>query len=177
MSEKSDEALYLEMQRSKDPEIFKALYDRHSGPLFRFIYRFTLNRQITEDLLQEIFTQFFSGKYQYDEGGSLKSWLYTVAKNKSLNHLKKMSFEVSGLKNLDSFRSDQNIEESLIEKNLISALQLAEGQLPTEMKETWKLRKAGLDYKQISNELSIPVGTVKSRFHRLVEILKKEIEK
>jgi len=174
MKNQTDEELYLDLCQRDDHGAFKLLYDRHSGPLFRFVYRFTLNNQIAEEILQDIFTQLLSGKFVVGVDANLKSWLYTLAKNKSLNHLKRSSFEMSQEEVLRSVSSDQNLETEVIEKNFISRLDMAGALLPAEIQATWNLRKEGLDYQQIADRLSIPLGTVKSRFHRLVEILKKE---
>ena len=50
-----------------------------------------------------------------------------------------------------------------------------ENNLSTDLRETWNLRKDGFDYQEIADRLSIPLGTVKSRFHRLTLILRKEL--
>ncbi len=73
--------------------------------------------------------------------------------------------------------SDFNLENQTIDSDLINNLHLAEKTLPAELQDTWSLRKKGLDNLQIAQELSIPLGTVKSRFHRLVDFLKKELIK
>ncbi len=163
----SDEQLY--QQRS-----YRALYDRYSAPLFRFIYRFTANSETAEELLHDVFSQLLSGKYKPQEDASLKNWLYTLAKNKSLNYIKKSSFEVKSDLIVDLAQDHLNLESQTIQQNLLSRLSLVENKLPLELNQTWKLRKLGLDHQQIAEKLSIPVGTVKSRFHRLVEFLKGE---
>jgi RNA polymerase sigma factor (sigma-70 family) len=155
---------------------FKTLYDRHSGPLFRFIYRFTVNRESTEEILHDIFAELLSGKFKGGEDSNLKSWLYTLAKNKSLNFLKKASHEISNENLLSTTPSPEpDLEYQTIHAETASRFAFAEQSLPRDLQQTWNLRKQGLDYQQIANALSIPVGTVKSRFHRLVDHLKKEL--
>jgi RNA polymerase sigma factor (sigma-70 family) len=169
-----DNDLYLQLKNDNKKEAaFRSLYDRYSSPLFRFIYRFTLNQQVAEEILHDIFLQLLNDKYNASEG-NLKGWLFTVAKNKSLNHAKKSSFEVSQDLAIENAASESDLEQSLITQNLFKNLSLVENNLPEELKQTWNLRKQGLDYQQISQALSIPVGTVKSRFSRLVGHLKKE---
>ncbi|MBK9322704.1 MAG: RNA polymerase sigma factor [Bdellovibrionaceae bacterium] len=170
----SDNDLYLQLKiDSKKESAFRTLYDRYSSSLFRFIYRFTLNQQIAEELLHDIFIQLLDDKYNHSEG-NLQSWLFTVAKNKSLNHTKKASFETSDDLTIAKTASDSDLEYSFINHNLLKNLSLLESRLPTDLRQTWNLKKQGLDYLQISQALSIPVGTVKSRFSRLVDHLKKE---
>ena len=170
----SDNDLYFQLKiDSKKESAFRILYDRYSSSLFRFIYRFTLNKQVAEEILHDIFIQLLSDKYNASEG-NLKSWLFAVAKNKSLNHAKKASFETSDDLAIAEATSESDFEQSFINYNLLKNLSLLESNLPSDLRLTWNLKKQGLDYQQISQTLSIPVGTVKSRFSRLVDHLKKE---
>ena len=173
----TDEELYSAMGTERKEVAFRALYDRHSGPLFRFIYRFTVNSQAAEEILHDIFIQLLSEKFHLDSGANLKGWLYTLAKNKSLNHIKKTSFEKPDEIAVESAIAEDTFEQQFDLNRSLQKLAALEASLPTDLMHTWKLRKQGLDYQQIADKLSIPVGTVKSRFSRLVEHLKKEFVK
>jgi RNA polymerase sigma-70 factor (ECF subfamily) len=163
----------LEKDFVRNPEgCFRAVYDRYSGPLFRFLYRFTGNHEVSEEILQDIFLELLNGRFKFTEEGTLKSWLFTVAKNRGLNLRKKTARNVQT--NLHEVRSFENLEEQTIADNLICHLKKAESVLPADLRETWNLRKHGLDNQQIATALSIPVGTVKSRFSRLVDYLREE---
>jgi RNA polymerase sigma factor (sigma-70 family) len=174
MIPQTDEDLYAQLLIAPN-KAFQQLYDRHSGPLFRFIYRFTVNKELAEEILHDIFTQLLSGKFMLGPEANLKSWLYTLAKNKSLNCIKKASFEIKNETLTDSTHSGHDLESQTIFDNGMQKLACAEKNLPDDLRQTWLLKKQGLDYKQIASHLSIPVGTVKSRFHRLVVYLKKEL--
>ncbi len=172
----SDNDLYLQLKIDSKKEVaFRTLYDRYSSSLFRFIYRFTLNRQVAEEILHDTFIQLLNDKYNHSEG-NLKSWLFTVAKNKSLNHKKKSFFETSDDLAILKATSESDFEQSFINHSLSKKLSFLEESLPSDLRQTWNLRKQGLDCQQISQVLSIPVGTVKSRFSRLVDHLKKEFQ-
>ena len=173
MTQLSDEDLSSQLSVAQS-FAFEVLYDRHSGPLFRFIYRFTVNKELAEEILHDIFTQLLSGKFRPGVDANLKSWLYTLAKNKSLNHLRKASYEIKNETMTQAASSEHDLELTTINVNLMQKLGLAEEALPVDLQQTWQLKKQGFDYQQIADKLSIPVGTVKSRFHRLVEHLKKE---
>ena len=159
---------------------FRQVYDRHAGPLFRFVYRFTENREAAEEILHDTFIQLLSGKFKADSdsetNGSLKSWLYTVARNRSLNYRKKLSYEVKDDATIAEAASVHDQEDHTITADLMRRLAFAESGLPQDLSETWHLRKQGVDNAEISKRLSIPVGTVKSRFFRLVEHLKREFK-
>lgn len=152
----------------------RAIYDRYSGSLFRFLYRFTTNNQVSEEILHDIFLELLNGRFKSSENGTLKSWLFTVAKNRGLNYQRKAARETK--EDISEVKSDRNIEEETIHSGLLAHLAKVETNLPNDLKETWNLRKTGYDYQQIAKTLSIPVGTVKSRFSRIVELLRKEFD-
>lgn len=155
---------------------FPAIYKRFSGPLFRFIYRFTGSHHSAEEILHDTFLELLSGKFSESSGSNLKSWLFTVARNKSLNFQKKNSFEIKNLEVIDNTASDFDLVEKTVGESRLQKLAAAEKHFPQDLQKTWDLKKQGYDYQQIATELAIPVGTVKSRFFRLVEHLKKEFK-
>jgi RNA polymerase sigma factor (sigma-70 family) len=173
MTEENDndlEKLFLQSPR----ENFRAVYVRYSGSLFRFLYRFTVNNQVSEEILHDIFMELLGGRFKALEHGSLKSWLFTVAKNRGLNHQKKCSRLVES--DMSTLPSSDNLEEQAVNRSLLQHLEKAETTLPEEIRETWNLRKLGLDNQEIASKLSIPLGTVKSRFSRLTDYLRKEFD-
>ena len=173
MAEPTDEELLIALQR--DPEVpFRTLYDRHSGPLYRYIYRFTANGQEAEEVLHDVFMQLLAGKFVARDGATLKSWLYTVSKNHALNRLK--AARPSDPLNDEIPSNIASAEHQISADQVQKSFAQAEAKLPEDLKATWGLRKQGLDYQAIADQLAIPLGTVKSRFHRLVEHLRKELE-
>ncbi len=160
--------------------VFRRVYDRYSGPLFRFLYRFTGDSQAAEEIVHDIFVQLLSGKYSGDPDSTLKSWLFAVAKNRGLNYTKRNQPHRRGVGNgaavLERVLSSQDLEAEIVNSSLLTRLSVAEKSLPFDLSETWALRKTGLDHRQIAARLSIPVGTVKSRFSRLVTLLKSEFD-
>jgi len=76
---------------------------------------------------------------------------------------------------VDAAVAPTDLENETISANLAAQLERAEIALPSELLKTWELRKRGLDYQSISRELEIPVGTVKSRFARIVDYMRKEM--
>lgn len=179
----SDEDLCRRL-REEPERAFAELYRRHSSPLFRFIYRFTGNSESAEEILHDIFIQLLSGKFDPSPESQLKAWLYAIARNRSLNHLRNASRraaedELSARASERELRDSPaggDAESAVIERELAEKFVSLEARLPGELRETWSLRKQGMDYREIASRLSIPVGTVKSRFHRLVRFLRMELK-
>jgi RNA polymerase sigma-70 factor (ECF subfamily) len=172
----SDEQLIKNL--SANPELgFRQLYDRYSGPLMRFLYRFTASQQVAEEILHDLFTEILKGSFEDRGQESLKNWLFTVAKNKGLNHKRRDRRQVLSEETVERAASEENLEMNFSQSQLLQQLAKHEAQLPPDLAATWKLRREGLDYEEIAAKLSIPLGTVKSRFHRLVLHLKEEFLK
>jgi RNA polymerase sigma-70 factor, ECF subfamily len=154
---------------------FRDLYERHSGPLFRFLIRFTENPEAAEELLHDIFVELLRGSYRPEPGSSVQSWLYTVARNRGLNYRRRPLGEpLEALPSEPEAPWKEQPETRAIDRDLGARLRALEPSLPEELRETWQLRKQGLDYAQIASRLAVPVGTVKSRFFRLVRLLQEE---
>jgi RNA polymerase sigma factor (sigma-70 family) len=175
MIEKSDEDLFRELQREQEGP-FRALYKRHSRPLFRFIYRFTADAQVAEEILHDVFIELLSSRDRLAGNSSVKSWLYTVARNRSLNHLKAAGRNRVPWEDTGASDAALDAESQLMARDRGLKFAEAEARMPRDLMSTWSLRKQGFDYRAIAADLSIPLGTVKSRFHRLVEFLRKELE-
>ncbi|MNY73203.1 RNA polymerase sigma factor RpoE [compost metagenome] len=68
------------------------------------------------------------------------------------------------------------MEDSVSTAQIYSKIKTFQTALPHDLAQTWRLRQQGMDYAEIAMELNIPVGTVKSRFSRLVDYFKKEFK-
>lgn len=171
----SDEEMLRIMKTDRELG-FRRIYDRYGGPLLRFIVRFVGSQQIAVEILHDIFVELLEQNFRELKDGSLKNWLFTVAKNKSLNHLRQNKREVKSPQLIENAQTE-DLETKMELRNLAQAVILLEPQLPKGIREVWDLRRQGMSYLTISQRLMIPVGTVKSRFHSLVNLLKEALDK
>jgi len=65
---------------------FSALVKEHHERLFRFIYRFTQNREDAEDLTQDTFVKAYKNLHRYDERHAFAAWLFTIGRRTVYNH-------------------------------------------------------------------------------------------
>lgn len=159
---------------TRDPqEGFRLIYERYSGVLLRFVFRFTGNQEQAEEILQDLFTEVLKADFSSPHF-QLKAWLFTVAKNKSLNFERKKKREVASDKMIHAAVDPQGLEEQVANTQIFARMDRFEEVLPSDLARTWELRRQGLDYQEIALQLNIPLGTVKSRFSRIVDYFKKE---
>ena len=153
-------------------ESFSMLVDIYSNRLYGYFYRLTGNRDVSDDLLSELFVKLVEkiGRYK---SGHFDSWLFKVASNVFYDNLRILQRE----KELLNARKEQL--ESEQKKNKISdldgldKLQQQLDKLDNETRELLMLRfYSQLSFKEISQMRSEPIGTTLSKVHRGLKKLK-----
>ena len=129
-----------------------------------------ITRQDNEDIEQEVYIKLWKNSDKYEERGSLKSWVNTVAKNASKDYLKSATFKKEQnctadedvLVNIrDRKRSpDEGVLTTERQKRIIDAVE----SLKPKFKEVIMLCEIyGYTYEEASVKLNCPIGTIKSR--------------
>ena len=131
MIDASDEQLIARL-KSEPEKVIRILYDRHSSALLRFIFRFSANQQTAEEILHDVFLELLSGNLVECSPGAVKSWLFTVAKNKSLNSLRRLKLDVSE-SNTDELADPMDLEARTDLGFSLARLKDAENFLPKDL--------------------------------------------
>ena len=148
--------------------------------LYSTAYRMSRNRQDAEDLLQETYLRAYKYYDKFQEGTNFKAWLFKILKNTFINRYRKRqrqplknSFdEIEGafeLKLLESPLTARGAtpEEELMVDVLDQDVQQAVEALPEDYRTAVELADLqGLSYREIADQLGIPLGTVMSRLYR-----------
>jgi RNA polymerase sigma-70 factor (ECF subfamily) len=79
--------------KNGDREAFALLFSKHTRSMINFAYRFVRNRQIAEDLAQEIFLRVFENASGYEVQAKFTTWLYKIATNVCLNEIRKPQYK------------------------------------------------------------------------------------
>lgn len=169
-----DETLYRRV-REGDLEAFDALYARYERPLFGFLLRTLRDRQDAEDVFHEAFLQVLHSREVRFDGGSFCSWLYRIARNLSLNHLRAGRREGARRQAAPPPPPPPDAEARLGAAQAGAALSRALEKLPAPLQELYHLRSAGLSYEEMAAVLGVPLGTVKSRMNQMVNQLRTEV--
>jgi RNA polymerase sigma-70 factor (ECF subfamily) len=173
----SDEHLY-EKLRGGELRAFDVLYERYERRLFGFVLSYLKDPAEAEDVFHEAFLGVLRSREVRFGRGSFKSWLYQIARNESLNRLRKQSRwrRVAEVARGELPPRDQKDQEpDLDAKKAELALGEAVSRLPVPLSEVYHLRASGLSYEEMAQVLDVPVGTVKSRMHEMLMQLKKEM--
>ena len=165
--------------RRRDPDLLDRLIEQYQHRLLRYLISLSGNRELAEDLFQETWIRVLERGHQYDGKHEFNTWLYAVARNLTIDYLRKKS-PVS----LDAMMEDEDhapleppdtrpmaweVVEQHEQAERISAAMIG---LPAEYREAIVLRfQDGLGLEEIAAVIGAPLGTVKSRLYRGLNLL------
>ena len=172
LREYSDEAL-LKLLRQNGLEAFKEIYRRYWKRLYSMSYKRVQSREISEELVQDIFTSLWVGKDKTSIE-NLSAYLFSAVKYKVINHLaKELSRKNYAEKQLVIAREDNSTEETVLLDDLEGALNEAIGKLPAKRQMIFKLhRQENLSIKQVASQLGISEKTVENQYGKAMKMLK-----
>jgi len=155
------------------------LFERYKRRLFSYFYRLTGNRDLSEDMVQNVFERIIKYRHTYDNTGAFSTWIYSIARNLHVDHYRKNKHEDmrEHLLNLDAIKAKSTEMEDLFnENNELMLLNLALEKLDAEKKETLILsRYQGFKYKEIAAIMHCSESAVKVRIFRALNELKQII--
>jgi RNA polymerase sigma-70 factor (ECF subfamily) len=170
--------------RRGDPEAFDALLNRYQNRLYRYLTRLTGNSAHAEDLFQQTWLKVIGGIHRYDERRPFEPWLFSIARNLAIDHLRRISPEsldepsaATGEPRIAGLKAEEpgNLER-LLDRERRGLLERKLLQLPAIYREAITLRfEEEMTFEEMALVLKTPVSTVKSRVARALSALRKEL--
>jgi len=170
----NDHDLVIRAQRG-DRNAYSELVRLHRAGVINVVYRMCGDSQVAEDVAQEAFIRAWQNLNGYKPKSAFRNWLYRIASNAAIDVLRKQK---NGL-DIDEIqiRSYALGPEGRFEKNERAArVQQAVRALPDASRAVLVLREyEGLSYREISETLGIPLGTVMSRLNYARNLLRESL--
>ncbi len=174
---KLDDAALVRRALAGSQQGYAELVRRYERPLFSLILRLVSEASLAEDLTQEAFLKAFSALDQFDGQRKLSSWLFKIAHNTTLDHLRRrqpatvpIGGREEGEAGLEAVLVDSSVESPLAAAergDLGRDLDIALGRIRVDYREVLVLRyQEGASYSEISEITGLPLGTVKTHLHR-----------
>jgi RNA polymerase sigma factor (sigma-70 family) len=91
----TSDAEYAVFVRTGDNKIFRKIYDQYAGLLLFVASKYLRSKSDVDDVVQEVFAKFYQDRAALEKPSSLKSWLVTSTRNRSIDVLRKKKNEVS----------------------------------------------------------------------------------
>ncbi|HVR09402.1 MAG TPA: sigma-70 family RNA polymerase sigma factor [Thermoanaerobaculia bacterium] len=159
-------------------EAFRELVVRFERPVYALILRMVREPETAEDLAQEVFVKAFRRLSSYDPRRKFASWLFKVAHNATIDHLRRSELDTvplaaeqedgeGGLLAVLADAAAESPAAAAERRDMARALERAIAGLRSEYREAVLLRYVeGLAYQEICEVLALPIGTVKTNLHR-----------
>jgi RNA polymerase sigma-70 factor, ECF subfamily len=173
----------LDRSAAGEEMAFQEIVTRYKNGLYAFLRNFLNRSDLIDDVFQETFLQLFTSQASFDRERPLRPWLYTIAANKAKDALRKIqrtaavtigtmteSEDMSFGDMLNVLGSEEERPFEDLERDETAAnVRLVIANMPDNLREILVLAYFNkFSYKQLSDILSIPIGTVKSRLHTAV---------
>lgn len=164
---------------------FKKLMDKYQKPLYYHVLKMVKNHEQVEDIVQESFMKAFSNLSSYNTNYAFSTWLYRITTNHTIDYLRKKKLKTRSIdepvKAKDGEMQFQVVGNSETDRKIIrkerkQILTDAILNLPDKYREVIEMRHLEeLSYQEISDQLDLPLGTVKAHIFRAREMLYKAL--
>ena len=153
-------------------ESFKRLFDNYKNRLYGYVLAIARSPYTAEEITQEIFIKLWLCRDILHEVDNLDGYIFTIARNKTLNHLRKAAHDVKLLRELQerAMPENNNVEERALLTEYDRLLRDALAHLSPQRRLVYQLsRDRGLNHEEIAHHLHLSRNTVKNH---MVEALR-----
>jgi len=178
---KFDDKKLLTLIKENNNRALKVLFERYFVRLCEFSEFYVKNLTLAEEVVADVFLNIWINRYKLKIKTSLKAYLYTSVRNRSLNYVIKENRNIENIKELarnNNLPIDNSpfVEMSLIE--LENAIEALIHKLPPKRQLIFRMNRLyGLKYKEIAELLSISVNTVQNHMVKAIEYMTKHYPK
>jgi len=161
----------VERCRAGDDHAWEELVDATASDLYRMAVSFTRHRGEAEDLTQEVFLKLWQNLHRYEPGSTFRAWAFRIARNMFVDAYRRARAERKATwvdpEFLESLPGGDDPHTSTVRQQRLEMARSALGRLPEDLAKLILLRDfADWSYEELAEELTLPLGTVKSRLNR-----------
>lgn len=174
------EKIHLKKLKSGDPKAFEYFFFKYHKKVFNFIKNFVTEDEEAKNILQDVFISIWENKHKINVEYPFTSILFKIAKNKSLNYLRKslnkklfLNYIKEDLKSFE-YSTDKFIDYNELEFYFNKFI----NELPERRREIFLASiKDGLSYKDIAKKFNISENTVDTQIRNSLNYIREKIKK
>ncbi len=169
------------MQSVRDGELsnIAPLFERHSARLYNYYVRLTGNRQLSEDMVQDVFLRILTYRHTYRGQSRFTTWMYAIARNVQIDNFRRWGreqpFQYDRDEDEGGHRNDEPVSDDNVDYRYDTALlnDALQRLSPAKREALILSRYQGMKYAEIAEITDTSVENVKVRVHRAVTELRK----
>ena len=171
---KVEDKILLNEIRNRNRKVFEALFYEYYPHLVRYAEGFVFDKQVCEDIVQNLFIHFWENTHRIEIQLSLKSYFYQSVKNRCLNYLRDIHVQDKHKLLYLEAMLNQDDSSGWVDLEITKKVQEALDQLPPQMADLFKQKYLfGRKYQEIAEINHISENTVKTQLKRAKEKMRK----
>ncbi len=160
-----------------DAAEFESLFKEKFKPLTAFAYKYVKDLDLAKELVHEAFLKLWENRDVIDRNRNIKSYLYTVVANLSMNYIRDNKKFISTEQIYEWDVKPENFRNYAEQNELSEAIISAIDRLPKKMRQIFIMsRFDGLTHKQIAEKLGISPKTVENQIGKALKKLRKDLK-
>lgn len=175
----TDEQLMLNYRKG-EAAAFEVLYQKHKGPLYRYVLR-QCDESYVDEIFQDIWMKLINARERYKANAKFTTWLYNIAHNRIIDHYRRQNIRAVN-------NHEENIEEApsltikqpeqqAQNKEQVEQLLTAIKNLPNDQRDTFLLhQEAGLNLAEIAQTTGVSIEAAKSRLRYAIKKLHNDMK-
>jgi RNA polymerase sigma-70 factor (ECF subfamily) len=179
-SNSSDEELIEKISKSKDNLAFEEIYSRYKTPIYNYIDRLTFDKDVVDDLFQNVFIKVYEKASKFKKGYKLKSWIYRISTNEYIDYLRKVkrkNLKIELKEDITVKDDSVDLEKIIYNKEMLECFYSALDALSSPFKEAFIMKMMdGLSFEECSDVLNISQRSVKNYLEKAKTFIKSFIK-
>lgn len=182
-----EDAHLVQLAVAGDEKAYEKLVNKYHNALYYHLLKLVKDREILEDLIQEVFAKAFSNIGSYNSDYAFSTWLYRIATNHAIDYLRKKKLKTLSLNEpiqthegemaIDVPDSTYETDKAVMRRQRKNIIHEAIRNLPEKYRVVIEMRHIEeKSYQEIAELLDLPLGTVKAHIFRARELLYKYLK-
>lgn len=176
-----DRKLIKKIKNRSDKNAANELISKYYKEIYSYVYKQTVDKELSMDLTQEIFISILKSISRYDETkSSFRTWIYRISTYSLIDYYRSKNYKYKSLiSNIDDtiIYDDMDIENIMENKEDVKQIIAIVNSLDISAQQIFRLKLfADYTFLEISNILKIPESTVKTRYYSAIKKIKKDFE-
>jgi len=183
---KKDDVELVQKAKQGDSKAYDKLVVQYRDVVYAIVYRMVRNKQEAEDLTQEAFIKAHKSIGSFNEDYAFSTWLFKIATNNCIDFFRKRKLKTYSMDETIKYKEgeikqeyadpDPDVEYEIVANERTQIIRNAIDELPEKYRIVIELRhQKEHSYEQISEDLELPLGTIKARIFRAREMLNKSL--
>jgi RNA polymerase sigma-70 factor (ECF subfamily) len=173
---KHQEQIIIEKLKKGDESGLRQMFDVYYSPLCVYAMRYLDGFDVVEDMVQEVFINFWENQRVHSLTTSLKAYLFTAVRNNALNYIRKHNrYRIEELDDEFDILMEEIDTEALEEKKAKLFKEL--NQLSEQSRKVFEaIVFDNMKYKEVAEELGVSLNTIKTHFSRALKQLRSSLD-